>query len=140
MILTEDEKAVIRMTVKQEAADQPFLGKLGVAYVIVNRMKAANKTAFEICWAKWQFSCWLAPLSTVATFLKSQPANCNVEVVNAVDQATSGSVPDPTNGATHYLNIRVTEQINDGHLPAWIEDMIHTATIGDHDFYKVKGT
>lgn len=138
MIVTEDEKAVMRMTVKQEAADQPYLGKLAVAYVLVNRMKQQNKTAFEICWQKWQFSCWLAPLNNIALFLKSQPVSTNVECINAVDQATSGSVSDPTHGATHYLNVPLTKKINGDKLPDWVEQMEITTVIADHTFLKVK--
>jgi spore germination cell wall hydrolase CwlJ-like protein len=138
MIITEDEKAVIRMTVKQEAADQPYLGKLAVAYVIVNRMKQQNKTAFEICWQPYQFSCWLNKLTVIALWLKTQPVSLNVEVINAVDQATSSSVADPTHGATHYLNKELTMRMNDGKLPGWVNALEETATIGQHTFYREK--
>jgi len=138
MIVTEDEKAVIRMTVKQEAADQPYLGKLGVAYVIINRMKQQNKTAFEVCWAKWQFSCWLEPLSAIARWLKNEPLSVDNEVTTAVNSVISGHESDPTRGATHYLNAELTKQQNGGKLPAWVEAMEYTATIGQHDFYKEK--
>ena len=122
-------------TVLLEAAGEPMNGKLAVAFVIVNRMTKRKQTAFEVCWAKWQFSCWLDPLPTIAFKLKRESEKTWAEAVLAAELAlTRKSVIDPSLGATLYLNKAVTIQ-QTGQLPAWVEKATWKVKIGAHDFY-----
>lgn len=57
------------------------------------------------------------------------------ECSNLITQIEQGC-PDPSLGATHYLNIELTKQIRGGTLPSWVYKMAHLTTIGRHDFYK----
>jgi spore germination cell wall hydrolase CwlJ-like protein len=130
------ELAVVAQTVLLEAASEPPNGKLAVAFVITNRMKKRAQTAFEVCWAKWQFSCWLDPLPTIAWKFKQESEKTWSECVLYSELALKGgSVVDPSGGATHYLNKELTIQ-QTGKLPGWVENLTHTVKIGAHDFYK----
>ena len=139
LALTRNEMAVIAHTVLLEAEDQAFHGKLAVAFVIKNRMEKSHKSAYDICWAPWQFSCWLENLDKIGKRMTNAPGEMVQDSWKAVELAITESVSDPTQGATHYLNIEVTkQQRGDGKLPSWVEAMEHTVTIGAHDFYKEK--
>jgi hypothetical protein len=63
------------------------------------------------------------------------PASVLQEVDQLIGYIEAGCA-DPSLGATHYLNIPLTKQINGGKLPSWVSKMTHLATIGQHDFYK----
>ena len=136
MTLSRNEMAVIAQTVLLEAENQDFQGKLAVAFVIKNRMDKQKATAYTICWAPWQFSCWLENLDKIGRRMTNAPVDMIQDSWKAAELAIDESVADPTQGATHYLNIEVTKQQRGGSLPSWAEKLTHTATIGDHDFYK----
>lgn len=129
------EIELIQWTVLLEAAGEPFEGKLAVAYVIVNRMKKAEKTAFDICWAPYQFSCWLDPLPTIAKKLNRETLLVVAECRRAAAGAYDTRIADSSLGATHYLNKTLTIQ-QAGKLPSWVDALTHTVDIGAHSFYK----
>lgn len=131
----EDEIAIIKWTVLLEAAGEPFAGKLAVAHVIRNRMAQRGKTAFEICWAPYQFSAWLMPLKTIAEKLSNESLTTIADCNRAAKRAYDRSGTDPTLGATHYLNEALTIA-QSGKLPSWVEQLQWTVKIGQHDFYK----
>jgi Cell Wall Hydrolase len=116
-----------------EAENQGRVGLLGVLSVISNRSLNWKKTRLEICLSPKQFSCW----NDLSYVLKRIPT-IKEETLNMCDTLIDSysRYADPTNGATHYLNIELTKKLRGGTLPDWVEAMIHTATIGDHDFYK----
>ena len=129
------ELGVVAQTALLEAAGEPLAGKLAVAFVIVNRMKKRKQTAFQVCWAKWQFSCWLAPLSSIAWKFQQETAKTWAECVLCAEMALeNGSVVDPSLGATLYLNQAVTMQ-QAGKLPSWVVKATWLVKIGAHDFY-----
>ena len=129
------ELAVVAQTVLLEAAGEPMNGKLAVAFVIVNRMKKRKQTAFEVCWAKWQFSCWLDPLTSIAFKFKQETEKTWSECTLAAELALNDrNVVDPSLGATLYLNKAVTIQQN-GKLPSWVDKAVWLVKIGEHDFY-----
>ena len=133
--MTANDKSVVTQTVLLEAAGEPYNGKLGVAFVIANRMKKRRQTAHQVCWAKWQFSCWLDPLERIAQKFANETGKTWVESALAAEMALMNSVIDPTMGATHYLNKAVTIQ-QAGKLPSWVDQLQWLVTIGNHDFYK----
>lgn len=136
-VINMNERAVIAQTVLLEAEGESFEGKLAVAFVIANRMKARNQSAYKVCWDPWQFSCWQISLDKLASrFANASPQHTG-DCWIAVELATSGMRRDPTNGAQFYLNVELTkQQRGDGQLPNWVEKMQHTVKIGQHDFYK----
>ena len=133
-----DQRVIVKWTVALEAQDQPLIGKVAVAYVIKNRALAWKKTLAEVCFQKWQFFCWTPEngLAGEITALQNTPVGVMKECGHAVDIAMEGIWPDPTHGATNYLNIELTKQQNNGKLPDWALTMQHVAKIGEHDFYK----
>lgn len=136
-MLTLSERAVIGQTVLLEAEGEPFEGKLAVAFVITNRMKARNQSAYKVCWDPWQFSCWQTSLDKLSSRFTNATAQTTGDCWLAVEMATGNVRRDPTNGAQFYLNVELTkQQRGDGQLPSWVEKMTHTTRIGAHDFYK----
>lgn len=128
--------AILAQTVLLEAEAEPFIGKLGVAYVVVNRAKKSGESIPSIVWKKFQFSCWLNPLNDCAVRFERASTSDWYDSIRAATMALDGLVADPTDGATHYLNIELTKILNKGKLPSWVSKLKHTIKIGQHDFYK----
>jgi N-acetylmuramoyl-L-alanine amidase len=138
MLPLNDHKTIAKWTMVLEAEDQGEEGLIAVGWVIKNRTKRASPSLAyyaDVCTAKWQFSCWNEFRWAVDRLHKVKE-----EVINKVgvlfDLIHENKIPDPTNGATHYLNVPLTKQINNGHLPNWVSKLTWTCKIGDHDFYK----
>jgi len=138
-----DATMALATTVYQEAEGESLLGKLAVAHVIVNRVKRANqgrvnlKTVHDIVFAPFQFSCWNTDSPT-------RPRLGHVfgpaweESWVAAEQALAGDQPDPTKGATHYLNPGLTRKIRkDGTLPSWYDERKVTLREGAHHFLRL---
>lgn len=79
------------------------------------------------------------PWSTRANELKAiKPQSAAYRnAADIVDMAVGGEVPDPTGGATHFLNPVVARQRRGGALPGWASQPI--AEIGNHTFYAPQG-
>jgi conjugal transfer mating pair stabilization protein TraG len=109
----QDRDMMIR-TLVGEAANQPQLGQAGVAHVIMNRAASGGygdgvsgvvtqpvKPGSEYK----QFSVWNRPglPESNASTLNIQPDTPQYQAIgDLVDKVSSGLVPDPTGGATHY--------------------------------------
>ena len=140
-----DDITIMKWTIALEAQDQPFLGKLAVAWVIKNRAVKRRQSIAEVCFQRWQFSCWTPEngLADEIRRIQVTPDDVMLQCEAAATAVLEGRYitdpvfSDPTNGADHYLNIELTKkQRGDGTLPGWVSKLIHTAKIGDHDFYK----
>lgn len=123
-----------------EARDQPMDGKIGVTWVVINRVmsddypdkvcdvvyQAKRTKSGKIILHKCQFSWFCNGLSDVprdrSAFLWSRHIAMLV---------VYGLVSDPTDGATHYHTTRIR--------PVWSKRFHQTTTIGDHIFYKRLG-
>jgi hypothetical protein len=56
-----DDLSVMARTVFGEARGEPYQGRLAVAHVILNRVRAGGwfgASVSEVCLKRWQFSCW----------------------------------------------------------------------------------
>lgn len=134
-------------TIWGEARGEPYLGKVAVAWVIMNR---ANKpgawsrqsdqavpadTPAAVCIEPLQFSCWNAadPNSKMVKALTAGDAlqNLGNEVYRSCLRAAIDVIDlveaDPTNGSTNYHAT--------GILPAWAVRKSPAAEIGRHLFY-----
>lgn len=132
----QDEITIIKFTVAMEAEGEPFTGKLGVAYTIVNRARKWGKSISDVCLKGWQFSAWNTDSNT-RTRLDEISDAIMLESLKAAEGAYRGHFADPTNGATHYLNEPLTRQIRgDGTLPSWVSRLTKTVDIGRHSFYR----
>jgi N-acetylmuramoyl-L-alanine amidase len=120
-----------------EAEGEGEVGMVAVAHVILNRQRAGGwfgATVAEVCLKPRQFSCW-----NMDSPRAEKMQGVTVEdpryllALRVACQALQGDManhtaPDPTFGATHYHTTSVD--------PKWDDQMILTATIGNHRFYK----
>lgn len=108
MEFTDHDLDVCTRTVWGEARGEPVEGQVAVSWVIRNRAENPSwwgKTPADVCFHKWQFSCWNAT--------GDQSQACRLEALKPDDSAYErialvvksvfvGLYPDPTHGATHY--------------------------------------
>lgn len=122
---------VLSRTVFGEAAGEPWLGRVAVAHVVMNRFRSkkwfAGVSIAETCRKPMQFSCWNEGdpvhekmLHTLGTSL----APCMAAVMDVL----SGTEKDPTGGATHYYADSIK-------APAWAQGKVPSAVIGHHKFF-----
>ena len=140
-----DELTLIASTVALEAEGEPESGQLGVAYVVMNRVRLWDRTVHQVILGPDEraygdgkafevFSCWNDTYKAHATarlsgLIAFPPA------WKAAATAFWQLAADPTGGATHYLNVELTKKLRGGTLPAWFHsDNQVTAVIGRHHF------
>ncbi len=123
-------------TIYGEARGELVRGKEAVAAVIMNRVRRARQrggywwgvNVVGVCVKPWQFSCWN----------EGDPNRRKIETVTDANQtfqtciriarrALAGTLPDPTDGATHYHARGIT--------PPWAQKRVPVAEIGNHCFY-----
>jgi spore germination cell wall hydrolase CwlJ-like protein len=128
----EDRDYLIR-TIAFEAAHEPALGKAAVAHVILNRKKSGGwgRTVKEIVTQPWQFEPWMTRRNEIEQLV---PDDLRYKkAARIADAVLEGDMPDPTAGATHFLNATVVRQRRAGSLPSWARG--EGLAIGRHTFY-----
>jgi len=125
-----DRDLMIR-TIIGEANGQPEDGQAAVAHVIQNRIKGGwGKSPTEVVLAKGQFEPWSTRAGELLAIKQDSPQYQNT--AKLVDGVLSGNVPDPTKGATYFLNPDIVNQ-RYGRLPGWATG--NSTKIGGHAFY-----
>jgi len=132
-----DEIYFLILTVEQEAGWEPFDGQLGVAYVIMNRSRSSKSSVIDTVLRSMQFSCWNTDSPTRMN-IDTIPDKVLRDCYKAAVAAFFGLLPDPTKGATHYLNEGVTKKLRNGTLPGWFDETKVTTRIGNHTFLKLE--
>lgn len=130
-----------------EAEGEPELGKLGVAFVIRNRMDRQKASARTVILGKdgvaqgdgkpyEAFSCFNDDYVGMRTSRLANPDPVMVEICwRAACSAYWKLVSDPTHGATFYLNPDLTRQIRPDHqLPSWYDPKRVKLRVGHHEF------
>ena len=127
---------LLAATVAMEAEGESYRGKLGVAYVAVTRAEEESKSIDEVVLKPFAFSAW----NTRGRKHRMQSITDQAwfDSEKAAVSAFYGIEHDPTEGATHYLNIPLTRKIRGGSLPRWVGRLQKTVVIGDHTFFKEK--
>ena len=130
------ELFLLASTVALEAEGESYRGKLGVAYVIMNRVSEWNKSISDVVFDPYDFSVWntrggrqldLDVIGDTPWFDSEKAASSAYYKIEH----------DPTHGATHYLNVSLTKRIRrDGALPSWVTSLTQTVKIGRHTFFK----
>lgn len=123
---------VAARTLCQEVRGEPLEGQQAVAYVIKNRLNSGRwgKSLATVCLWPWQFSGWNGPQDPNFTYACRLPDDdTTLSHMRSVMQTALDSTKDPTNGATHYVNLSVV-------TPAWIKGATVTGKFGHHTFYK----
>jgi spore germination cell wall hydrolase CwlJ-like protein len=125
-----------------EARGEAIQGMVAVAYTAVNR--AAKKTVCDVVLAPKQYSIFNnnPALQAAATSLHVEPNQKNVidresweRSLKVAQDVLERRVPDPTNGATHYLAPKVMK-IKNYRYPKWSKKYELVVVIDNHKFYK----
>lgn len=139
-----DTLSLLAGTVFLEAEGEPYIGKLAVAHVLMNRVAKAGSTIPHEALNPFQFSCWNADYRIRAEARLSGAEGVPAEESwKAAAAALWALAPDPTWGARHYANIQVVRRSNQGRLPAWLQTMLDTGErleLGNHTFLREKET
>lgn len=134
--LSARDKDLMVRTILGEAAQEGPQGQAAVAHVILNRVASGDygKTPQAVVLAPNQFEPWSTRAKELLAIKPDSQAYR--ETSDIVDMVRNGDVPDPTNGATHFLNPNIVMQRR-GSLPGWAAKPI--ATIGNHTFFAPQG-
>jgi cell wall hydrolase len=102
-------REALALTIWGEARGEPIEGKVGVAMVMRNRLRAAYRGATSyvaVCTAHAQFSAWTqeaAKIATEAALLSEGRCDLVLKLCLEVADATiAGKLADNTGGANHY--------------------------------------
>ena len=130
-----NELFLLAATVAMEAEGESYKGKLGVAFVIMNRVQHRSKSVSDVVLDPYDFSAWNTKGGRQLT-LDNIGWVPWMEAEKAAASAYYRIEKDPTHGADHYLNVALTRKLRGGSLPVWIKVMKRTVKIGLHTFYK----
>lgn len=133
MNLSPQDRDLIVRTVIGEAANEPVQGQAAVAHVIFNRLNAGEwgKTPSDVVLAKGQFEPWQVRSRELLAIDPASPEYKNAARV--VDSVVSRETPDPTGGATYFLQPDIVRARRGGTLPSWASGK--NKQIGAHTFY-----
>jgi len=128
----EDRDYLIR-TVAFEAPNEPAIGKAAVAHVVLNRKKSHRwgDTVKDVVMKPWQFEPWMTRRREIETLSPDDPRYR--KAARIADAVLDGDIPDPTSGATQFLNETIVRQRRGGSLPRWAQG--EGLVIGRHTFY-----
>lgn len=129
----EDRDYLVR-TMVFEAGAEPDEGKAAVAHVILNRERSGRwgNSIRQVVTARWQFEPWMTKREEIEALSLTDPRYRDAAQI--ADAVLSGEIPDPTAGATHFLNPEIVRQRRGGSLPAWAQG--EGQSIGRHTFYQ----
>jgi len=128
-----DERDYLIRTIAFEASGEPDIGKVAVAYAVVNRKRHGRwgDTIQAVVTSPGQFEPWMTRRKAIEKLSPDDPRYRSAAVV--ADAVLSGHVPDPTAGATHFLNPVIVRARRGGSLPSWAGG--EARPIGRHVFY-----
>ena len=129
----QDRDYMIR-TIVFEADGEPQEGKIAVAYVILNRVKSGGwgTSIKDVVTSPWQFEPWMTKREAMEKLSPEDPSYRNAAQI--ADAVFAGQMPDPTAGATYFLNPTVVRERRGGSLPSWAQG--EGQSIGHHTFYR----
>jgi Cell Wall Hydrolase len=128
-----EERDYLIRTIAFEAPDEPDEGKAAVAHVILNRKRSGNwgDNIKDVVTRPWQFEPWMTRRRDMEKLSPDDPRY--QDAARIADAVLTGQMPDPTAGATHFLNPIVVRQRRGGSLPSWAGG--EGQPIGRHTFY-----
>jgi N-acetylmuramoyl-L-alanine amidase len=120
-------------TIVFEALGETEIGKAAVASVILNRKRKGSwgDSIRDVVTYPRQFEPWMTRKDEIE---KLSPNDARyLDAAKIADGVLAGLIPDPTAGATFFLNPVVVRQRRGGSLPSWAEG--DGQPIGRHVFY-----
>lgn len=129
---TLEERDYLIRTVAFEAPRETNKGKAAVAHVILNRKMSGRwgDNIKDVVTRPWQFEPWMTRRKEIEELSPNDPRYQTAARIT--DAVLAGQIPDPTVGATHFLNPIVVRQRR-GSLPSWASG--EGVSIGSHAFY-----
>ena len=127
------ERDYLIRTIAFEASGEPEVGKVAVAYAVLNRKKRGKwgSTIKAVVTSPRQFEPWTTRRKEMAGLSADDPRYQSAAII--ADAVLSGQTPDPTAGATHFLNPIIVRERRGGALPSWSSG--GGRQIGSHIFY-----
>jgi Cell Wall Hydrolase len=128
-----EERDYLIRTIAFEAPDESDEGKAAVAHVILNRKRNGRwgDNIKDVVTHPWQFEPWMTRRKEMEKLSPNDPRYQNAARI--ADAVLTGQMPDPTAGATHFLNPTVVRKRRGGSLPSWARGV--GQPIGRHTFY-----
>jgi spore germination cell wall hydrolase CwlJ-like protein len=128
-----DDRDYLIRTIAFEASGETEVGKVAVAHVILNRKKSGRwgDNIKAVVTHPGQFEPWTTRQREIEELSPDDPRYRSAAII--ADGVLSGQTPDPTAGATHFLNPTIVRERCDGALPSWAAG--EGLTIGNHTFY-----
>ena len=128
-----DERDYLIRTIAFEASDETEVGKVAVAYVVLNRKKSGRwgDNIKAVVTHPGQFEPWMTRRRDIQMLSLNDPRYQSAAII--ADAVLSGRTPDPTAGATHFLNPTIVRERRGGSLPSWA--LGEGRPIGRHIFY-----
>jgi spore germination cell wall hydrolase CwlJ-like protein len=127
------ERDYLIRTIAFEATGEPEVGKIAVAYVVLNRKKRGRwgDTIEAVVTSPLQFEPWTTRRKAIEKLAPNDPRYQSAAII--ADVVLSGQTPDPTAGATHFLNPTTVRARRGGSIPSWASG--EGRPIGRHVFY-----
>jgi hypothetical protein len=128
-----DDRDYLIRTIAFEASGETELGRIAVAYVVLNRTRSGRwgDDIKAVVTRPGQFEPWMTKRKEIEELSPNDPRYKRAAIV--ADAVLNGQTPDPTAGATHFLNPIVVRERRGGSLPAWASG--RGRPIGRHTFY-----
>lgn len=140
---------VVAATLWAEARGETPPGRVAVANVIANRVKARRRhfglDAKAVCLMPWQFSCWRPEggkanhelcVAAALSLHRGNPAGPVMRhCVELAEQVVAGAIVDTVKGADHYLTRELYES---DARPTWATGAFPVCSIGSHHFFRLQ--
>jgi spore germination cell wall hydrolase CwlJ-like protein len=128
-----DDRDYLIRTIAFEASGEPVMAKIAVAYVVLNRKRSGRwgDKIRDVVTHPGQFEPWTTRRREIEELSPDDPRYQSAAVI--ADAVLSGQTPDPTAGATYFLNPTTVRERRGGTLPPWARG--EGLPIGSHTFY-----
>lgn len=135
--IDDEARDYLIRTLVFEASGETEIGKAAVAHVILNRARIGKwgVTVKDVVMRPWQFEPWMTRRSEMERLAPQDTRYRNAARI--ADAVLLGEMPDPTAGATHFLNPVIVRERRGGSLPTWARR--EGLPIGRHTFYALDG-
>jgi hypothetical protein len=128
-----NERDYLIRTIAFEASGETEIGKVAVCLCGPQSEEARQMgdTIKAVVTSPGQFEQWMIQRKAIEGFSRDDPRYQSSAII--ADAVLSGQTPDPTAGATHFLNPIIVRARQGGSLPSWASG--EGRPLGRHVFY-----